>query len=346
MPRLSKSKVEALETKVNYSYRVSYISRVPQGERLRRTRRLIGSRLLVGDLHSHSTYSDGIGAVPQNWEMAQAAGFDFLFATDHGTIAQKRLCKQPGLWWGQEPGVGGHHLCLLAGRRVFRPRQDGPVRDLERALKIAPFAFFPHPAGWFPSVWYPEERIRQLAAIARPFAVEVINGANKLDRAYDEFDAAAITAWDRLLSEGHKVTALGASDAHLPQGIGCAWTGVLGGRLSLESVIKALCQGHCFASEGPVLSLKCRRQAMGDTVSAKRGARLALEFQAADSLGLHSVRLVSGGKVVREIAARDEPVVQARYALTVRSRPAYYRVEATALDDRRAFSTPIYVEPR
>ena len=63
----------------------------------------------------------------------------------------------------------------------------------------------------------------------------------------------------------------------------------------------------------------------------------------ADSFGLASVRIVSGGKVIKEIDARGAPLVEATLVRKATGRPAYYRLECTANDDRRAFSAPIYV---
>ena len=338
--------IESLRKNLNYMLGVSRRHREHQGAVLAATRSVFDMPVLVGDLHSHSTFSDGFGSVSENWDMAKAAGLDFLFVTDHMSIAQKQDCREPGLWWGQEPGIGGHHLALLAPKRLFTPSLDGTVQDYRRAKKLSPFVFFPHPAGWWPRTWYEDDRIHELDEIEEPFAMEVLNGANKLDRAYDAFDAAAQQIWDRLLTLGRKITGLGGSDAHSPQGIGCAWTGVFGARKELDSVIQALTAGHCFASEGPVLLLRSRNCTMGDTIKLRAGGEATLWMRAAYAPGLHSVRLIaSGGKTVKAYRCDDDPLFENSLVIRATSQPTYYRMEARGIDDRRAFGSALFLSP-
>ena len=76
---------------------------------------------------------------------------DFIFVTDHATIRQKVECsKHPGVWWGQEPGAGPHHVCVLAANKKFVPRGD-MRKDADRLRALGHFFFYPHPVGWYPS---------------------------------------------------------------------------------------------------------------------------------------------------------------------------------------------------
>jgi hypothetical protein len=345
MPVLSKDRLQALEQTVEYMIHVSRIDREYQAALLAEARILFGVPFLAGDVHTHSTFSDGVGTVEDNWSMAKAAGLDFMFATDHNTIRQKSRCRHRGLWLGQEPSLGGHHIALLGLKKTFVPKKDGLIQDFERAASIAPFVFFPHPVGWWPDTWYPEERIRQLDGIGEPFALEVINGANKLDRAYDQFDDAAVKLWDRLLCMNRHVTGLGGSDAHLPQGIGNVWTGVYDANIEMNSVIESLKKGHCFVSEGPLVYLNCEGKTMGDTVKRRKGSKLQIDIKAVYVPGLFSLNIVSRGRVVRSFMGNNEPQLRAQHSATVGVSPTYFRLEARGVNDRRAFSNPIYVKP-
>lgn len=315
-------------------------------ERLAGTRKLFGRRAYVVDIHTHSNYSDGVGTVEENYERVKHVGLDFFFATDHGSIGQKRFVRK---WadasWGQEPGASPHHLGLLCGSRLFVTRSDGVAAQFERAKKIAPFVWIPHPVGWYPGVWYTDDTIEMLWTLGADFAIEVMNAANKVTRAYDAFDAKAVTVWDRLLCDGKKVTALGGSDAHSPDEIGSVWTGVFAATRTAPSIIKALNKGRCFASEASLLDFSCSGRPMGATVRKRRGAKLELRFRVVDAGGIASVRIISQGRVVKEVHAKGKTVVESTWTRKVGARPVYYRLESTASDDRRAFSTPIYVEP-
>ena len=149
-----------------------------------------------------------------------------------------------------------------------------------------------------------------------------------------------------MLTDGWRIRALGASDAHVPESIGTAWTGVFAGRCTAHSIIKALRAGLCFASEASVMDFRCNDRPMGSRIPVRRGRVLRLRLRVADAAGVASVRLVSQGKVVREIRAHGEPLVEADVTRKAGTRPAYFRIESTATDDRRAFSTPIYTEPK
>lgn len=318
-----------------------------QAERLDETRKLFGKRVLAVDLHSHSLYSDGCGTVDENYEMAKHVGLDFFFATDHGSIGQKRVVRK---WkdasWGQEPGMGAHHVGLLCNPRLFRPKGDNLAADFERAKAAAPFVWIPHPAGWYPRVWYSDEKIDTLWSLGDSFAVEVLNGANKVFRAYDAFDQKALGVWEKLLCDGKRITALGASDAHGPVEIGTTWTGVFAPMRTAESIIKTLNEGRCFASESGLMDFSCDGRPMGATLRKAKGMGLDFRFRVADAGGIASVRLVSQGKVIKELSGGGQTVLEGSVKLRAGARRTYYRLESTASDDLRAFSTPIYVEQK
>ncbi len=339
-------KTELREARFRRAIRILGWYKRDLGERLRRTRRIFGGGVLAVDPHTHSSHSDGTGTVEENCAAAENAGLDFLFVTDHMSLGQKRpLKKCPRASWGQEPGAGLQHMGLLNGTRLFRPRRDGLRADYDRACRIAPFVWIPHPAGWYPDVWYSDEAVAALWTLGESFAMEVVNGANHAVRAFDAFDRKAQEIWDRLLSDGRRVTALGASDAHSPDDIGTAWTGVLGARRNGASIIRALQRGACFASEAPLLDFSCNGDAMGSIVRGKTGSSVAFSIRAADSTGLAKVRVISMGRVVKEWNPNGRPLLEAAWSAKIGRANRWFRLAVSAVDDRRAFSTPIYVRP-
>ena len=175
--------------------------------------------------------------------------------------------------------------------------------------------------------------------------MEIMNGANKITRAYDDLDARAVEVWDRLLCDGRKVTALGGSDAHSPAQIGIAWTGAFAPRRTAASIVEALGAGNCFASEAPIMMLSCDEQPMCATVRRKRGSNVELCFRIADAIGIASVRIVSDGRAIRSFCADGQQIVEGRLSQKAGGKPRYCRFECTAMDGRRAFSSPVYVEP-
>lgn len=232
---------------------------------------------------------------------------------------------------------------LLMNDRVFVPRCDSVAADFRRAQKAAPFVWIPHPTGYARNHWYPDRVVRNLWELGDRFAMEVLNGASKISRAYNAISARAVAVWDELLCAGRRVTVLGASDAHMCCSIGTAWTGVY--PANAKNVVAALSMGHSFASEAPLLWLSCGRRIMGDEVRRRAGTRISIRFIAADAAGLHSVRIVSNGKVVREVMGNDAPLVPGLLETRIQPKPSYFRLECTSADQRRAFSSPIFFLP-
>ncbi len=315
--------------------------------RIQASKRLFGAKVMVVDIHTHSKFSDGTGTLAENYAAAMNAGVDFYFATDHGSLRQKAgIKKWQNVSWGQEPVAGLHHIGLLQPTRLFRPRLRSIAADFAQAKRLAEFAWIPHPAGWYPQTWYAAESIESLWTLGDAFAIEVMNGANKIARAYDAFDMKAQSVWDRLLCDGKKVTALGSSDAHCPEEIGSAWTGIGTGTCSASAIIRALNAGCCFASESSLIGFQGDGKPMGSTLKKRRGASLLFRFKVADAGGLNSARLISNGTVIKSFQAGGLNLLSGDFRVKATSRRAYYRLETTAADDRRAYSSPIYVEPQ
>lgn len=340
-----KEKVEELEAR-RHSTVQSWLAthQGDQAARLRQTRELFGKPVVIIDPHTHSEYSDGRATIAMNRDAGITAGIDIVFATDHASLNQKRAIRNmPTMSWGQEPGAGSHHIGLLCNTRLFVPRKENIADDVAKARTLAPFVWIPHPAGWYPSTVYSEEKKETLWTLAPAFAMEVINGAHRIGTAFDQFDAAAVALWDRLLDDGIRVTPLGGSDAHVPEGIGVCWTALPGVEANAEAVVQSLNTGCCLASEAPLLAIHMDGQPMGATVPANGRKRRIMQYRVVDAAGLQCVRIIADGRVRKTVYPRDETILEGEWACPA-SIKRYVRLEARAVDNRRAFSAPIYLE--
>ena len=312
-----------------------------EAARAKATRKAAGFHYIRGDLHMHTRYSDGSGTVDDVVEVARRRGLDFIFVTDHGTVRQKVECrKYENVWWGQEPGAGLHHICILGNRRKYPPCKD-MARDAERLRKLGCFFFYPHPVGWYPTNWYPDEAKDALAEAGPQFAIEVINGIFRAQPFHDEWIDSNVALWDRYLCAGCRVTGLGATDSHSAPGVGNTWTGVLGADLTMESVIETLRKGRVFASMGPAVNLTCGRTPMGGVRRAGRRTAL-VRIRCADSRGLQWVRVVQGGRAVREFRCKGDVRFDRTFEVKLPRGDSYVRAECASVDDRRAYANPVY----
>jgi len=308
--------------------------------RTEETQRLVSFRFLRGDLHMHTTWSDGWGSVAEMAEVAEARGLDFIFVTDHSTVRQKVECRRlRHVWWGQEPGAGPHHICILGLEQKFKPTGK-MIRDAARLRRMGVFFFYPHPTGWFPTTYYSPEQMDALAAVGREFAIEIMNGIFRVEAFHDEWTEASVALWDHYLMQRYRVIGLGATDAHFPLGVGNVWTGVLGARRTQASILKALRAGNVFASAGPAINLTCGRTPMGGVARLRRG-RASVALECADAYGLAWAALIQDGREVRRFELRGQPRLHQHTILRAHA-GGYVRAECAALDDRRAYANPVY----
>jgi hypothetical protein len=209
------------------------------------------------------------------------------------------------------------------------------------------FVFVAHPTVGFPRLWYKNRTNRPdgrdaLFQMSGRFGMELLS-SNRATPMFDEWCASYVALWDELLRNGQEVTGLGCTDAHGAAWLGNTWTGVVGADCTMESVIKALKKGHCFASQGPAAFLRSESALMGDVLPVRKRAKVRVSYECADSAGLAWVRVIAGGKVVKESLDYGKQVIRGTHTVAMRGDSGYVRVECAAIDDRRAFSNPIYL---
>lgn len=311
------------------------------GRRGRQNVQMLNRPAFRGDLHSHSDYSDGRGTVAELKQFADAAELDFQFVTDHRTIHQSHACRQfKNCWWGQEP-AGFGHIGILGLEHTFVPTED-TAADYRRAVELGAFAFIAHPCGWYPATRYPPRRRELLDQLGHDFAIEIVNGVHQIFDAWDQTDEQAVALWDEHLSQGKTVRAVGGSDAHMPQGVGCVWTAVYAKRCTRHAILDELKQGHGYVSDGPALDFRSGRAQMGDAIRP-RGRSARVSIHVADIGGLREIRLISNGSVVERRLCQGATRVRETWTHAVKRRPTYLRLEVESMDSRRAFSNLIYI---
>jgi hypothetical protein len=230
-------------------------------------------RWLRGELHLHSTHSDGRWTTE---EMAQAAGgrgLDFMFLTDHNTVSGIASLRRAAAGIAVHPGqelttFRGHALALgperwidwragLGARSVNDVARD--VRAAGGVLVVAHPDAPPDPfctgCQWTHTDFDP----------ALAHAVEVWGG---LWDGPEERNAGCLARFHQWLNAGHRLAATGATDAHRHQD----WQGAVpltyvhAADASLESVLDALRGGRTYVSSGPAIGLEARAGAQASTL--------------------------------------------------------------------------------
>ncbi|GAB4211833.1 MAG: CehA/McbA family metallohydrolase [Synechococcales cyanobacterium] len=220
-------------------------------------------RFWKGNLHTHSTQSDGTLSPQAVCQRYQEAGYDFLALSDHflDTYDWPITDTQPyrsatfttlisaELHTLNHTMELGHRWHILAVGLPFDfapspPEETGPALAA-RALDTGAFVAAVHPQ-WFLMT---EADVLSLEGI---HGLEVFNAGGIDDN--DTADGAYML--DYMLARGKRLTALATDDAHfVPESNEhmLGWVMVKAETLTPESILSALKAGDFYASTGPQL---------------------------------------------------------------------------------------------
>jgi len=199
---------------------------------------------IVGNFHLHTVCSDGSSTHPQVAEAAARAGLDMLMFTDHnvwvegqeGWYTQPETGKEVLLLMGEEVHdpdrrpKANHYLCLGVDRDVseYGPQ---PQTLIDAVKRHGGAGFIAHPIDP-PAMLFDEPPLPWVDWEVTGFTgIELWNFMSEFKTYLSSWPAAlfavffpgaciagpfpdALSLWDRLLSNGQKVAAIGCADAH------------------------------------------------------------------------------------------------------------------------------------
>jgi hypothetical protein len=219
-------------------------------------------RFYRGNLHTHSTLSDGRLPVDAVVDAYRARGYDFVQMSEHflqrfnWPIADTRALRDTSFTTliGAElhapaTQVGELWHILATGLPLdFAPAGEGETgpQIAARARAAGAYVVIAHPAWSQLTI----EDGRALAPHAH--AVEIYNHGSAVGN--DRGDGFYLL--DQLLNEGFALDAVATDDAHFTMGDFDAfggWTHVKSESLTPEALLTALKRGEFYSSQGPVL---------------------------------------------------------------------------------------------
>lgn len=214
-------------------------------------------RFRRGNLHGHSTNSDGALTPAEVCERYRAAGYDFIAISDHflskydfpvtdttphrtegfttllGAELHPKETSRGDLW----------HIVAAGLPRDFAPTgktETGP-EIARRAADAGAFVALAHP------LWSQLTEADGLA-IDAAHAVEVYNHKSAIE--VDRGDGLYL--WDALLHAGRRVTAIASDDSHWKTADAFAgWVMVKAAENTPEALLAALRDGAFYSSQGP-----------------------------------------------------------------------------------------------
>ena len=293
-------------------------------------------RFWRGNLHTHSTLSDGHRTPEEVCRFYESAGYDFLALTDH-------FLAHYGWPLADTRPFRGEHFTTIIGAELH-PAQDrmelgAPWHILAAGL---PFDFAPSPlnetgpelarraldAGAFVVAAHPQWHTttdRDVAALGPIHALEIYNASCADDN--DSADSAYML--DLLLAQGHRLSACATDDAHFvlnSRDRESGWTMVKSETLDPDSLLTALKAGDYYSSTGPVIH---------DLV-IEPGQRLAIRCSPAN-------RIFLLGGPAKYTVAGEQGITEMEFDLSEWTSP-WARVLVRDDAGRKAWTNPVWID--
>ena len=232
-----------------------------------------------GQLHLHSTKSDGNATPSQVAEEYKKLGYDFIFFTDHGTsfdtsnISNEILCL-PGSEWQCATDEDMFYTNSLGNKCVIHVNACGTtdIFDLPKGKTIAQgisiMAKEIIKNGAIPTVNHPNWNwpenghafgYRELLDIDEPYILEIGNMGNGCNNSGNDSIESVEYTWDVLLTKGKNIFVSMTDDAHeyRPEKRdlkidtpGLGYVVIWADTLNEKNVMKALNCGNFYASNG------------------------------------------------------------------------------------------------
>lgn len=299
-----------------------------------------------GNLHTHSTRSDGARTPEQVVADYRARGYDFISLTDHFlpnahfrpgedgfvTVTDTRPLHADGFVTilgaevhgpAMENGESWHILAvgLPHDFEQLRPGETGP-EVARRARDAGAFVALAHP------YWNAVSEVDALSVADVIDAVEVYNHGCEVEVARGH----GLHQAEVLLAKGHRVGLCATDDAHFKHPRGTfvdafgGWVMVKAASLDPADLLDALKAGAYYSSTGPQIHDVAID---GDTV------RVACS---------PVTSIVVSGRGATFRGAHDASLVEFETTLPGRARPPYVRVTVIDAQGRAAWSNPIWID--
>jgi hypothetical protein len=284
---------------------------------------LIAGQWLRGNLHAHTTRSDGQRPPQDVLDDYAAHGHNFLMISDHDMLTAPSdysgwdshgMVMIPG---NEVTANGVHMLHVNATQRIEPDADRQKVLDAVKAA--GGFAIVNHP-NWFKD-WNHclQEDLEKWQGYT---GIEIYNGT--IGRL--EGSQYATDRWDRLLSKDRRAWGFANDDSHLASGeVARGWNVAYAKEATAPAITAALAAGRFYASTGVTIhSIEVN------------GTRIRIETENADRIiasTIHQKRFAVVDRPVIDIDLAEYPVIQ-----------KYVRFECAGRAEQFAWTQPFFIE--
>lgn len=219
-----------------------------------------------GDLHMHSTHSDGSCSSQQgnkvpcplflSLQAATRQGLDFVAVTEHNTVSHLEELARHQAWFDRLLLIPGMEVTTFQGHaNVFGVNGPLPFRLGDTLPDWNPLLRQVNDSGALLSINHPalpsgEDCMGCGWTPAKPVDMDAVAAVEVVNAGQADGPRAGVGFWEQQLQQGRRMTAIGGSDSHNPGAadgpspIGLPATLVHASALSRDAILAALKQGR------------------------------------------------------------------------------------------------------
>jgi len=282
-----------------------------------------------GNLHLHTTHSDGRLSPAEAVQMYRRRGYDFLAITDHWHLTDPDELEAGDdflLVPGEE--INGYHepadmiwhaVGLFPEREVPRTVDQPPQWGIDALREVGADAVLAHP-------YWSGNQVDEILALEGLFAIEIYNTTCQRGPGRGH----SLVHWDGLWHAERRLWGLAVDDAHRPPYDGLqGWIILKAPALTLQAVREALRAGHFYSTTGPEI----KHLAIED-------GHVSVRCSPCEAIRAQSNRWMGRSAYAdAEFGGPGHPLTEAR--LPIIDEAAYVRVTCTDAAGHSAWSNPI-----
>jgi len=208
-----------------------------------------------GQLHCHTTNSDGAQSPLEVVTAYKSAGYDFMVITDHDYVTPDPKVKHILFITGNEVSSSLGHITTINVSSVPPSRKAQKVVDWTK--NQGGLVWLAHPNYGANFGW----TIREVSSISGYHGIEVYN---------TKVNSYAEEKWDYVLTDlNRKINAIAVDDCHdikNPKQFNGCWVMVFADSLTKIDILESLEKGNFYSTQGPIINAV---KAEGNTISIK-----------------------------------------------------------------------------
>lgn len=295
-----------------------------------------------GNLHSHSTESDGIRSPVEVMDWYSKHGYAFNTITDHNrlTIPERfgkpPLLAIPGTELTCRRGDQEYHILGIGLESMPIEPQRDPQEAIDAITAVGGISIIAHP------YWH-DLQLDDMLPLTRHDGIEIYNTGCWIEGQRGH----ALVHWDALTSRGQKIWGFAVDDSHWKTADhGGGWIVVRADHLDQISIIGAIRSGDFYSTCGPEIhDIRVEEDRLTVTCSPARSIYVLDQYHYSP-LAINAWdgdTFEDGSSAIFDNSDVKIPVTKAIFKLDLRQE--LFRIEVVDFQGRSAWSNPYFKNP-